>query len=104
MLPCVGASDYTFAVACADQQPASWIEVHHRHGRILWWVTRLWIPDTKTGVVKPCYYEPQIHDTYQEFADHYHTAILPSRTHRPRDKAKVENAVLNANDACGPLA
>ena len=37
-------------------------------------VTRLWVPDNaKTGVVKPCYYEPQIHDTYQEVADHYGT-------------------------------
>ena len=47
-------------------------------------------------MVKPCYYEPQIHDSYQELADHYGTAILPTRTHAPRDKAKVENAVLHA--------
>ena len=47
-------------------------------------------------MVKPCYYEPQIHDTYQELADHYGTAILPTRTHAPKDKAKVENAVLHA--------
>jgi transposase len=93
----LGASDYTFAVACADQQLASWIEAHIGMVEFYGGVTRLWIPDNaKTGVVKPCYYEPQIHDTYQELADHYHTAILPTRTYRPRDKAKVENAVLNA--------
>lgn len=45
---------------------------------------------------KACYYEPQINATYQELADHYGVAILPTRTAAPRDKAKAENAVLIA--------
>ena len=32
--------------------------------------------------------------TYAEMAAHYDTAILPARPRRPRDKAKVEQAVL----------
>ena len=93
----LGASDYLFAQAFADQQLASWIEAHIYMAEFYDGVTRLWIPDNaKTGVVKPCYYEPQIHDTYQELADHYNTAILPTRTYRARDKAKVENAVLHS--------
>ena len=92
----LGASDYIFAEAFADQQLASWIEAHISMAQFCGGVTRLWVPDNaKTGVVKPCFYEPQIHDSYQELADHYHTAILPTRTYRPRDKAKVENAVLS---------
>ena len=44
------------------------------------------------GVTRLC--EPRIHDSYQELADY--SAVLPTRTHAPRDKAKVENAVLHA--------
>ena len=86
-----------FAEACADQTLDSWIEAHIHMVEFYDGVSRLWIPDNaKTGVVKPCYYEPQIHATYQELADHYDTAILPTRTYRPRDKAKAESAVLHA--------
>src|SRR5204863_270999 len=38
-------------------------------------------------------YEPGINRTYQELAEHYATAILPTRPRKPRDKAKVEVAV-----------
>ena len=93
----LGASDYVFAVACPNQQLSCWIDAHIQMVEYLGGVTRLWVPDNaKTGVVKACYYEPQIHRTYQELADHYEVAILPTRTQAPRDKAKVENAVLMA--------
>jgi transposase len=48
----------------------------------------------KAGVTAACRYEPGINRTYQEFAEHYDTAILPTRPRKPRDKAKVEGAVL----------
>ena len=93
----LGASNYIFAEAFADQKLGAWIEAHIHMTQFYGGVTRLWVPDNaKTDVVKPCYYEPQIHDTYQELADHYGTAILPTRTYTPKDKAKVENAVLHA--------
>jgi transposase len=37
-----------------------------------------------------------VNATYQDFAGHYGTAILPTRVVRPRDKAKVESGVLVA--------
>ena len=37
---------------------------------------------------------PGLNPTYQDFATHYGTAILPARPRKPRDKAKVEAAVL----------
>jgi hypothetical protein len=53
------------------------------------------VPDnTKVAVIKACLYEPQVNRTYAEMATHYDTAILPARPRRPRDKAKVEVAVL----------
>ena len=48
----------------------------------------------KSAVTRPCRYEPEANATYEELAQHYGTAILPARVRRPRDKAKVENAVL----------
>jgi transposase len=45
-------------------------------------------------VIKACLYEPQVNRTYAEMAAHYDAAILPARPRRPRDKAKVEAAVL----------
>jgi hypothetical protein len=58
-------------------------------------VPRRLVPDNaKVAVIKACLYEPQVNRTYAEMAAHYGTAVLPARPHRPRDKAKVEAAVL----------
>ena len=93
----LGASNYTYAEAFADQKLACWIDGHIHAVEYFGGCTRLCVPDNaKTGVIKPCYYEPEIHHAYQELADHYGVAILPTRTHAPRDKAKVETAVLIA--------
>lgn len=52
-------------------------------------------PDNaRTGVTKACWYEPDLNPTYRDLAEHYHTAILPTRVAKPRDKAKVESGVL----------
>jgi len=37
----------------------------------------------------PCRYEPGLQRTYEEFAEHYGTAILPARPARPRDKSQA---------------
>jgi transposase len=48
----------------------------------------------KAGITKPSRYEPGINRTYQDLADHYGFVVLPTRVRKPRDKAKVEVAVL----------
>jgi transposase len=50
----------------------------------------------KSGVTKACFYEPTINRTYADLAAHYDTAIVPARPRKPKDKAKVEGAVLIA--------
>lgn len=47
-------------------------------------------------MVRACRYEPLLHRSYQEMAEHYGTVIIPARPRRPRDKAKAEGAVLIA--------
>ena len=54
------------------------------------------VPDNlKSGVTKANHYEPSINLTYEEFAKHNGCAIVPTRVRKPKDKAKVENAVLH---------
>src|SRR5919106_7037091 len=91
----MGASNFTYAEASWTQALADWIGAHSRAFAALGGVPKLLVPDnTKVAVIKACLYEPQVNRTYAEMAAHYGTAVLPTRPHRPRDKAKVEAAVL----------
>jgi transposase len=91
----LGASSYTFAEATLTQRSADFIASHTRALEYFGGVPSLLVPDQlKSAVTIPCRYEPGIQRTYEEFSRHYGTAILPARPARPRDKAKVEAAVL----------
>jgi transposase len=91
----MGASNFTYAEASWTQALPDWIGAHTRAFAALGCVPKLLVPDnTKVAVIKACLYEPQVNRTYAEMAAHYDTAILPARPRRPRDKAKVEVAVL----------
>jgi transposase len=91
----MGASNFTHAEATWTQGLADWIGAHERAFAAVGGVPRLLVPDNaKVAVIKACLYEPQVNRTYAEMAAHYGTAVLPTRPRRPRDKAKVEAAVL----------
>ena len=91
----MGASSFTYAEATWTQGLADWIGAHTRAFEAIGGVAHLIVPDnTKTAVIKACLYEPAVNRTYAEMAAHYDTAILPARPRKPRDKAKVEAAVL----------
>lgn len=90
----LGASTYTFARAAASQNLASWIDCHVRAFEFFQGTTKLLVPDNpRTGVTRACRYEPDLNRTYHEMAQHYGIGVLPARPRKPRDKAKVENAV-----------
>lgn len=91
----MGASHYTFAEATWTQGLPDWIASHIRCLEFMGAVPELLVPDNlKSAVIRPCRYEPQLNATYEDMADHYGTAVLAARVRKPRDKAKVENAVL----------
>ena len=93
----LGASNYTFAWASLSQNLPSWIDANVRALNFFGGVPDIIVPDNlKTGVKKPCYYEPDINPTYHKMACHYGTVIIPARVVKPKDKAKVESAVLLA--------
>lgn len=90
----LGASSYTFAWAAFSEDMPSWIDANVRALKFIGGVPEMIVPDNlKTGVTKPCYYEPDINPTYHKFACHYGTVIIPARRLKPKDKAKVESAV-----------
>lgn len=91
----LGASHLLFAEATWTQQLHDWIASHVRMAEFYGGVTALIVPDNlRTGVTHACFYEPEVNATYQDFATHYGTVILPTRVAAPRDKAKVEGGVL----------
>jgi transposase len=91
----LGASSFTYAEATWTQGLGDWIGAHTGAFAAIGGVPHLLVPDnTKTAVIKACLYEPTVNRTYTEMAAHYDTAVLPARPRKPRDKAKVEAAVL----------
>jgi transposase/DNA replication protein DnaC len=90
----LGASCYTWAEATRDQQMESWLRAHVHAFEYWGGIPALAVPDnTKTGVTKAHRYDPDLNPTYYNFALHCGFGIVPARPYKPRDKAKVENAV-----------
>ena len=91
----MGASNYTYAEATLTQSLPDWIGAHVRALAFMGGVPAQLVPDNpKVGVDRANWYEPGLNRTYLDLATHYGTAILPTRSRKPRDKAKVEVAVL----------
>jgi len=91
----MGASNYTYAEATATQSLPDWIGAHVRALAFMGGVPAQLVPDNpKVGVDRANWYEPGLNRTYLDLATHYGTAILPARVRKPRDKAKIEVAVL----------
>jgi transposase len=90
-----GASNYTFAKASWTQNKVDWIDAHVSAFGFFGGVPDVIVPDQlKSAVTQHCRYEPQINNSYQHMASHYKAVIIPARPYKPKDKAKVENAVL----------
>jgi transposase len=91
----LGASNYTYVEARWSEALPDWIGAHVNALAAIDGVPGAVICDNlKAGVTATCRYEPGINRTYQDLASHYGTVILPTRPRKPRDKAKVEVAVL----------
>ena len=90
-----GASNYTYACATARRTTADWIGAQVQALEFFGGVPRLIVPDQTRALIKhPDRYDPQPNRLYDEFACHYGCALLAARPAHPRDKPKVENAVL----------
>lgn len=93
----LGASNFTYVEPVLHQDLATWIACHVNAFTYFGGVPAALVPDnTKTGVTRADYYDPDLNPTYADLARHYGTAVLPARPRHPRDKAKVEQGVLLA--------
>jgi transposase len=93
----LGASSYIFAEATERQDLPSWVGSHIRMAESFGGSTAIWVPDNlKSGITTPCRYEPEVNRTYADLAAHYGAVVIPARAGHPKDKPKVEAAVLVA--------
>jgi len=73
-------SDFLYALGCCLQE--------------LGGVPQVLVPDNlKSAIVKANRYEPDVNRVMEDFANHYHTTVIPARSRKPKDKALVENQV-----------
>ncbi len=92
----LGASNYAFVQATFSQELRNWIHLHSLSFEFFQGVSEIIVPDNlRSGISRSCRYEPDANPTYHEMAEHYGCVVMPSRPYRPRDKSKVENAVLH---------
>ncbi len=92
-----GASSYTFAEASETQKTPDFT-MSHVHALNFFGVApaAFVLDNTKSGVKKSDRYDPIANPVYGKMAEHYHVAFLPARVAKPKDKAVVESAVLQA--------
>lgn len=90
----LGFSNLIYAEATHSQRVIDWTSSHIRAFAFFGGVAQAVVVDNlKSGVIRANRYEPELQQTFEELGKHYSTAILPTRAAKPRDKAKVEQAV-----------
>ncbi len=93
----LGASQMSYIEAIPSQKKADWVAVNQNALRFFGGVPAAIVPDClKSAVIKANKYEPEINETFNDFASHYNTVILPARALHPQDKSLAENFVRNA--------
>jgi transposase len=84
----LGCSGLLYVEAARGQDLGSWLLAHAHAYEYYGGAPEATVPDNlKSAVTKACYYDPEVNASYAELARHYGTAVLPTRTYRPRDKA-----------------
>lgn len=91
----LGASSYTFAWATPSEKMVDWLGSIAKTFTYIGGVPQLVVPDNPKALIRKAdRYEPMSNETVLDFARHYGTSILPARPYHPKDKARVEAAVL----------
>ena len=63
------------------------IREHQRYFSDFGWLKTYWLFSFSH------YYDPEINQTYQDMANHYDVAVVPTRCRAPKDKSKAEVGV-----------
>lgn len=90
----LGYSQYTYVEASLSQKKEDFIAVIENAFHYFEGVPSAIVTDNlKAAVSKASKYEPKVNETFEHFALHYNTVVLPTRAYKPKDKALVEGAV-----------
>ena len=90
----LSASGYPFVKAIASQKKRDFIDAHCDMFEYFAGVSELFVPDNlKSAVTRADNYDPDVNVDYAAMARHYGCAVMPTRGYKPKDKAKVEQAV-----------
>jgi transposase len=74
-----------------DQQVGTWLECHRHAFEYFGGVPqRVVIDNLKTAILRACWDDPQVQQSYRECAEHYGFLIAPHRPRTPEHKGKVE--------------
>jgi transposase len=93
----LGASNYTFAEVTLSQTIPDFTASTVRAFEYFGAVPSIVVPDQlRSAVTRPDRYDPDINQTFHEFAQHYGVVIIPAPPRKPKGKAKVEVGVLIA--------
>jgi len=91
---CMPYSDYSFAIAVPSQCVEDFIYALGCCLTHLGGVPQVLVPDNlKSAIIKANSYEPDVNRALDDFANHYKTTVIPTRSRKPKDKALVENQV-----------
>ena len=100
MIPCqvfvasLPYSDYGFCMAVRSQRVADFLYALACCLKEIGGVPQVLVPDNlKSAIIKASRYEPAVNQALEDFANHYNTTVLPTRSRKPKDKALVENQV-----------
>ncbi len=90
----LGHSGYTYVEAMRSQKKEDFVMAIQNALQYFGGVPKALVTDNlKSAVIRADKYEPELNETFLDFANHYGTTILPTRSRKPRDKALVENVV-----------
>jgi transposase len=93
---CWGLSSFSYADATETQKKRDFCQSHVRAFRYFDVCPHGLVPDNlKSAVTTPDPFDPKLNPLYEELGRHYNAVILPARIRKPKDKAKVESAVLH---------
>jgi transposase len=74
-----------------DQKVETWLRLHRNAFEYFGGVPGRVVPDNlKAAIVKACWEDPQVQNSYRECAQHYGFRIAPCRPRTPEHKGKVE--------------
>jgi transposase len=94
-------SRHRFVWPCLQETTASGIEACEHAWQFFGGVFRVLLPDnTKAIVTRPDPLNPQLNETFLEYAQARGFVIDPARVRHARDKGRVERAVRSTRDDC----